>query len=238
MKSKSSDFTYHALKEKRDQPVKKLKYRKVGGRIQNVIGEDGKAVTYISEDRTVDNVWRIRCLQPANKEEWVNFDTQKPVDLIERILAISSNEGDLVLDCFCGSGTTLVAAERMKRRWIGCDLGRFATHTTRKRLLDVSNVRPFVVQNLGKYERQAWQAAEFSATEDVRVREARYRNFILDLYHAEPVTGYSWLHGARNNRMVHVGAVDAPVTLSDVKAIAAEVWRAVGGGKDAPRTAG
>lgn len=238
VKSKSSDYTYHALKEKRDQPVKKLKYRKVGGRIQNVIGEDGKAVTYISEDRTVDNVWRIRCLQPANKEEWVNFDTQKPVDLIERILAISSNEGDIVLDCFCGSGTTLVAAERMKRRWIGCDLGRFAIHTTRKRLLDIPNVRPFVVQNLGKYERQAWQTAEFSATEDVRVREARYRNFIIDLYRAEPVTGYTWLHGARNGRMIHVGAVDAPVTLSDVKSIAAEVWRAVGGGKDAPRTAG
>src|SRR5581483_389342 len=124
VKSKATDYEYHALKEKRDKPVKKLKYKKVDGKIQNVIGEDGKAVTYISDERTVDNVWRIRCLQPANEKEWVNYQTQKPVDLIQRILEISSNEGDLVLDCFCGSGTTAVAAEIMKRRWITCDLGR------------------------------------------------------------------------------------------------------------------
>jgi len=108
----------------------------------------------------------------------------------------------------------------------------------RKRLLDEGNVKPFVVQNLGKYERQAWQAAEFSSPENLREREARYRKFILDLYHATPVTGYSWLHGTRSGRMVHVGAVDAPVTLADVKAIASEVWKAVGKGKDAPETAG
>jgi len=124
VKSKGVNYTYNALKEKRDEPVKKLKYKKVDGRIQNVIGEDGKAVTYMSEDRTVDNVWRIRCLQPANIGEWVYFETQKPVDLVERILAIASKPGDLVLDCFSGSGTSLVAAEGMGRRWIGCDLAR------------------------------------------------------------------------------------------------------------------
>jgi adenine-specific DNA-methyltransferase len=170
--------------------------------------------------------------------ESVGYPTQKPEALLERIVKASSKEGDLVLDCFCGSGTTAAVAERIGRRWIACDLGRFAIHTTRKRLLGIPNVRPFVVQNLGKYERQAWQVAEFASAKDIRVREARYRNFILDLYHAEAITGYSWLHGAKNGRMVHVGAVDAPVTLSDVKAIAAEVWRAVGGGKNAPKTAG
>lgn len=234
VKSKESNYTYHALKEKRDNPVTKLKYRKVDGKIQNVIGEDGKAVTYVSEERTVDNVWRIRCLQPANKAEWVNYDTQKPVDLIERILSISSNPGDLVLDCFCGSGSSLIAAERLGRRWIGCDLGRFAVHMSRKRLLSIPNVQPFAVQNLGRYERQAWQAAEFAAPGDLGEREALYRAFILDLYRATPVTGHTWLHGMKNSRMVHVGAVDAPVTLTDVKAIAAELWRSVGSGKDTP----
>jgi DNA modification methylase len=240
VKSKSSSYAYHALKEKRDQPVKKLKYRKVDGRIQNVIGDDGKAVTYISEDRTVDNVWRIRCLQPANKEEWVNFDTQKPVDLIERILAISSNEDGLILDCFCGSGTTLIAAERMKRRWIGCDLGRFAIHTSRKRLLDIPNVRPFVVQNLGKYERQLWAGAQFGDGNGKRAaaRQRAYVEFILKLAQATPLHGYTWLHGVKGGRMVHVGAVDAPVSIGDVAQIAAEFKRAVGTGKDAPKTNG
>jgi DNA modification methylase len=62
----------------------------------------------------------------------------------------------------CGSGTTAAVAEKLNRRWITCDLGRFAIHTARKRLLSIENVKPFVVQNLGKYERQAWQAAEFN----------------------------------------------------------------------------
>ena len=70
--------------------------------------------------------------------------------------------GDVVLDCFCGSGTTAAVAEKLNRRWIACDLGRFAIHTTRKRLLGIPGVKPFVVQNLGKYERQQWQVAEFA----------------------------------------------------------------------------
>jgi adenine-specific DNA-methyltransferase len=168
---------HNPLKELRDAPVKKLKYRKVAGQIKNVIGPDGKAVTYISEDRTVDDVWRIRCLQPANIEENVLFRTQKPVDLLERILRLGSNEADLVLDCFCGSGTTAVAAERLGRRWIAADLGRFAVHTSRKRLLSVPGVQPFEVQNLGKYERQLWQSAEFG--EPVGVRTASYFRFLL-----------------------------------------------------------
>jgi hypothetical protein len=168
----------------------------------------------------------------------VGYPTQKPESLLERIIKASSNPADLILDCFSGSGTSAAVAEKLGRRWIACDLGRFAIHTTRKRLLAILGVKPFVVQNLGKYERQAWQAAEFPTPDDLREREARYRAFILDLYRATPVSGHIWLHGAKGGRMVHVGAVDAPVTLADVKSIAAEVWRAVGTGKDAPETAG
>ncbi len=147
------------------------------------------------------------------------------------------------MDCFVGSGTTAVVAESLGRRWIACDLSRFAIHTTRKRLLGIPNLKPFIVQNLGKYERQAWQVAEFPANgtnrlEEQREREAAYRSFILDLYRAKPVTGHTWLHGAKSGRMVHVGAVDAPVTLADVKAIARETWKAVATGKDAPSKTG
>ena len=143
-----------------------------------------------------------------------------------------------MLDCFAGSGTTAAVAEKLGRRWITCDLGRFAIHTTRKRLLSIPNVRPFVVQNLGKYERQAWQKVEFASPEDVRLREARYRRFILELYKADPINSGTWLHGVKLGRMVHVGAVDAPVTLADVKAIARETWQRVGTGEDAPEEAG
>jgi DNA modification methylase len=67
--------------------------------------------------------------------ERIGYPTQKPEALLERIIKASSNEGDLVLDCFCGSGTTAAVAEKLNRRWITCDLGRFAIHTARKRLL-------------------------------------------------------------------------------------------------------
>jgi adenine-specific DNA-methyltransferase len=173
-------------------------------------------------------------------QEATGFGTQKPEALLERIVNASSKESDLVLDCFCGSGTTAAVAEKLKRRWIACDLGRFAIHTTRKRLLGIPDVKPFIVQNLGKYERQQWQVAEFPANGKDRLaeqkeRETGYRKFILELYHATPVSGHVWLHGVKGGRMVHVAAVDAPVTRADVNAIAAEVWKASGKGANSPQ---
>ena len=146
----------------------------------------------------------------------------------------------MVLDCFCGSGTTAAVAEKLKRRWIACDLGRFAIHTTRKRLLSIPNVRPFVVQNLGKYERQMWAGAQFGETNGNQAaeRQRAYIEFILKLAQATPLNGYTWLHGVKGGRMVHVGAVDAPVSVGDVTQIAAEFKRAIGTGKDAPKTNG
>ena len=85
----------------------------------------------------------------SGSRESVHYPTQKPEALLERIVRASSHEGDLVLDCFCGSGTTAVVAERLKRRWIVADSGRIAVHTTRKRLLRAEGVRPFAVQQSG-----------------------------------------------------------------------------------------
>jgi len=129
------------------------------------------------------------------------YATQKPEALLERIIKASSNEGDLVLDCFVGSGTTAAVAEKLGRRWIACDLGRFAIHTTRKRLLGIPNVRPFVVQNLGKYERQAWQAAEFGVRElapavgERQQAAALQRNGVPQI-HSRPVSRHA-PHGPR-----------------------------------------
>ena len=185
------------------------------------------------------SIWDDISPVQGSSRERTDYATQKPEALIERIIKASSNEGDLVLDCFCGSGTTAAVAEKLNRRWIACDLGRFAIHTTRKRLLGIPDVKPFIVQNLGKYERQQWQVAEFPANGKDRLaeqkeRETAYRKFILELYHATPVSGHVWLHGVKGGRMVHVAAVDAPVTRADVNAIAAEVWKASGRGPGSP----
>jgi adenine-specific DNA-methyltransferase len=200
-----------------------------------------RLIRYLDESlgQPATSVWID--LSPVNSQaaERVNYDTQKPEALLDRIIKASSNESGLILDCFCGSGTTAAVAEKLNRRWITCDLGRFAIHTTRKRLLGIPDVKPFIVQNLGKYERQQWQAAEFPANGKDRLaeqkeRETAYRKFILELYHATPVSGHVWLHGVKGGRMVHVAAVDAPVTRADVNAIAAEVWKASGRGPNSP----
>ena len=92
------------------------------------------------------------------------YPTQKPEELLERIILVSSNEGDLIADFFCGSGTTAAVAEKLGRKWITSDLGKFGIHTTRKRLIQVQRdlktagkpFRAFEVLNLGRYERQAY----------------------------------------------------------------------------------
>jgi len=184
------------------------------------------------EGISLQDVWAD--VYPINSQafERLGYPTQKPEALLERIIRASSNEGDLVFDCVCGSGTTAVVAEKLGRRWVASDLSRFAIHTARKRLLSIPDVRPFAVQNLGKYERQLWQAAEFGA--GAQARTTAYRRFILAVYNAKPVEGYAWLHGVKQGRLVHVGTVDSPVTVGDVKQIAAEFRRAIGTGTEAP----
>jgi adenine specific DNA methylase Mod len=142
----------------------------------------------------IQSLWTDLKLIDSWSAEAVGYPTQKPEALLERIIKASSNEGDLVLDCFVGSGTTAAVAEKLNRSWIACDLSRFAIHTTRKRLLSISGVRPFVVENLGKYERQLWQTGQFAkdgpeTADEVTRRHRAYVEFILQLYHATPVHG-------------------------------------------------
>ncbi len=181
-----------------------------------------------TKGKQIEDIWTDISAANSMADERTTYATQKPEALLERIIKSSSNQGDLVLDCFCGSGTTATVAEKLDRRWITCDLGRFAIHTTRKRLLSIDNLKPFVVQNLGKYERQAWQTAEFSDPTQRASAQLRYRNFILDLYHAASIDGYLWLHGVKGGKLVHVGSVDAPISLGEVRSIVNEFWRVKG----------
>jgi DNA modification methylase len=195
-----------------------------------VLSSTGKSLNrkrYLKDAKgtPITDLWDdVNRISPTSSER-LNYPTQKPESLLERIIKASSNEGDLVFDCFCGSGTTAAVAEKLKRRWITCDLGRFAIHTARKRLLSNPDVKPFIVQNLGKYERQHWMNHEFNNLQDRLIQEKSYRNFILNLYNADKIDGYTWLHGVKKGRMVHIGSVDAPVSLGDVRAIIQELWK-------------
>lgn len=191
---------------------------------------------YLNKGQAYTDTWTDIPKLRGNHPERTPYPTQKPKDLLKRIIDASSKPGDLVLDCFCGSGTTAVTAEENKRRWITCDLSRFSIHTTRKRLLNTPQITPFIIQNLGKYERQAWQISEFG--NDINLKVRLYINFILSLYCAQPLEGHLWLHGVKGKRLVHVGSVDSPISPLDVGQIVAEYKRTIGTGKDAPKTNG
>lgn len=155
----------------------------------------------------------------SDTSERVGFPTQKPEALLERIIRASSNKGQLVADFFCGSGTTSSVAEKLGRRWIACDLSRYSVHVTRKRLLEIEGCNPFEILNLGRYERQVWQGAAFGGSRGDRITDRmiyEYLAFVLKLYGAEPISGSQHLHGRRSGAMVHVGPVDAPVTIGEV----------------------
>ena len=189
------------------------------GRIVNAKGPDGKVMYRETDEKTVDDVWRISMLQPADRTENCGFPTQKPEAVLRRILGAASCKDSLVADFFCGSGTTLAVAEKLGRRWIGCDLGRWGIHITRKRLLGIKNCKPFEVLNLGQYERQYWQGVTFGSSRSKSLSEQslyEYLAFVLKLYGAQPVAGMENLHGKKGKSMVHIGAVDAPVTIDEV----------------------
>lgn len=113
-------------------------------------------VLYRFEGALIDDVWSDCPAVFRLISEKINYDTQKPEKLLERIIKASSNEGDLVCDFFGGSGTTAAVAERLGRRWITTDIGKPATLVMRKRFID-QEVKPFLYQSIGDYQKEAFQ---------------------------------------------------------------------------------
>jgi hypothetical protein len=182
---------------------------------------------YLSEYEGVplQDIWMDVSKIHNQSAELTGYATQKPRALIERILNVSSNPGDLVGDFFGGSGTTADVAERLGRKWITSDLGKFAIHTTRKRLIGVQrelksagkDYRAFEILNLGKYERQHFVGVnpnlrEAEQAAQLAKKEADFLDLILKAYRAEKTTGFATFHGKKAGRLVSVGPVNLPVT--------------------------
>ncbi|MFH7319611.1 site-specific DNA-methyltransferase [Desulfurivibrio sp. D14AmB] len=210
------------------------------GRIK--LGKDGKPIKrcrimFLDEMPGVplSDLWTdIKYLAGGAKESR-NYPTQKPEALLERIIKASSNEGDLIADFFCGSGTTAAVAEKLGRKWIASDLGKFAIHTTRKRLIGVQrqlkadgrDYRAFEILNLGRYERQHYIGVNPDLREEEReqqlaAKEAAFLELILRAYQAEKTDGFTCFHGKRAGRLVAVGPVNLPVTRLFVEEIILE----------------
>ncbi|MFH0980013.1 MAG: site-specific DNA-methyltransferase, partial [Planctomycetota bacterium] len=183
-----------------------------------------------SDDKVADTVWDDVKAYENEKD----YPTQKSTDLLTRIIEWASPAGGLVADFFCGSGTTGAVAEKLGRRWIMADLGRFAIHTTRKRLIDVQRTlsaegkpyRSFDVHNLGRYERQWWQQ------EALKGADTEHRRVVLEFFRAEVLdkAPSALLHGRKNGAFCHVDGIDSIFTRSEAVALAKAA--AAAGGKE------
>ncbi len=193
-------------------------------RLQKRAGKEAYKVFLNEDGKRVGDVWPIQHIN-ASAAERIDYPTQKPEELLERIVQASSNEGDLVADFFCGSGTTAAVAEKLGRKWIVSDLGKFAIHTTRKRLIGVQrqlkaegkDYRAFEILNLGKYERQHYigvnpNLREAEQQKQLEEKEAAFVDLILRAYRAEKTDGFATFHGKKAGRLVAVGPVNLPVT--------------------------
>jgi adenine-specific DNA-methyltransferase len=232
--SKGSNYIWNLVGQPyRDEEMKRY----------NKVDEEGQRYALIKRRRTDNTVYYGRtypkeegkrindvishvAVMSSTTEERLDFGTQKPEELLKNFILASSSPGDIVADFFCGSGTTLAVSEKLGRRWIGCDLSKFAVQVTRKRLLDIHNskdlidekkksygkpTRPFELWNIGNYETVYWQE-----------RQDEYLAFMLKLYQTAPLTGFRYLHGRKGDRTVHIGPLNAPVTMEDVEKVVIE----------------
>lgn len=184
--------------------------------------------------RPVQDLWTDIKLMHNISDERTGYATQKPEPLLERLIRASSSEGDLIADLFCGSGTTGVVSERLSRRWIMADLGRFAIHTSRKRLIDLQRklhgegepYRAFDVYNLGRYERQWWQKASLQGADE------EHRRIVLEFFEAEILnnTPSRLIHGRKGSAFCHVDGIDSMFSRQAASAVAQAV--AAAGGRE------
>ncbi|WP_281023690.1 site-specific DNA-methyltransferase [Minwuia sp. IMCC3009] len=193
-----------------------------------------------SHGRQLEDWWiDINPLRKRGGSNYVHeeffYPTQKPERLIERIVKTVTKDNDLVLDFFAGSGTTPAVCERIGRKWIAADLGKFAVHATRKRMISVQrrlkaegkDYRAFEILNLGKYERQHYVGVNPDLREEQRqqqleARERAFLNLILRAYRAEKTDGFASFHGKRAGRLVAIGPVNMPVSRLFVEEIILE----------------
>ena len=260
--TKRDSYSWNTQYKEYDEKYIKSKFNKLDkdGRLYRIDNIGDYSATSISEfrkrgliyDYPSGKVGLIRYLDEAKGEvitdiwldvnevnsqalEDTKYATQKPEALLHRIIQASSNENDLVADFFCGSGTTAAVAEKLGRKWIVSDLGKFAIHTTRKRMIGVQrqlkaegkDYRAFEILNLGKYERQHYigvnpNLRQAEQQKQLDEKEAAFLELILRAYKAEKVEGFTAFHGKKAGRLVAVGPVNLPVTRLFVEEIILE----------------
>ncbi|HAJ44586.1 MAG: Site-specific DNA-methyltransferase [Parcubacteria group bacterium GW2011_GWC1_43_61] len=216
-KSKEYDFNYSAVGILTGEK-QRVKYtgKDEKGYFKSYKHSDGKVYKkYFDEDEVMPQIdwWMdISIIQSSN--ERIGYPTQKPEALLERIIKASSNEGDVVADFFCGGGTTLAVAQKLKRRFIGCDSSRVAVSVTLDRLVKIGEEMSGVESDVRKGNKEAKQAKlgmEFEKVPNIEVSylgvypsekfasilQDEFVDFVLTCYGASKNTAQGVAHGFR-----------------------------------------
>jgi adenine-specific DNA-methyltransferase len=235
--------------------IDKMRALDAGGRIHYPVTGMPRQKRYVSEyeGTVIQDIWMDVNKIHNQSMELLGYPTQKPVALLERIISASCPPSGLVLDCFAGSGTTAEAAERLGRRWIGIDNGKYAVHLARKRLIQLhgqprppekaqydyvecekcKNVDrkekpqrspgPFNVRPFTVENMGVYQRAE--EWQGFQTKRSLYRDEMIKVFGGEPVAHSPLLHGKKGNAWIHVGPLDGPVSSGQVWSIAREAQR-------------
>ena len=211
----------------------KISHQRNSGEIQKQYLDESHGVPLSTVWDDIKQTYSMHLTHRAREE--VGYPTQKPEALLERIIKASSNEGDLVADFFSGSGTTIAVAEKLGRKWIGSDLGKFAIHTTRKRMISVQrelkekgqNYRAFEILNLGKYEIQHYIGINLNEREEQKIQQqqAKEKDFIkliIRAYKAEKIENFRCFVAKKAGRLVAVGPLNTPTSRLFVAEVIAE----------------
>jgi DNA modification methylase len=232
-KSRSS-YTFHRLEEERDKPIKvnRRYWDAAKGHFATLRDDQGKVLYAERSERIVDDVWVIAAVS-SDEGKQLDYPTQKPEELIQRAVIASSNPGDIVLDCFIGSGTTAAVAQKLGRRWIGADINKGAIQTTEKRLAGIIRERISAGQT---------EQLTVDAEDDRRARPAqasftvrRVNDYDLQIQHNEAVElavehlgvertrADTFFHGTLGRELVYIVPFDHPSTLLDLQAVVHEL---------------
>ena len=225
-----SKAVFHPLTEKRDQPVKQLVRKKVDGKMINARDADGNVMYQVTEKRVIDNVWRLSMLQPADKTQNLFYPTQKPESVIERILLASSRPGDLVFDCFMGSGTTQAVAMKLGRRFIGADINLGAIQTTARRLISVASDLQGEIETpheSGKDDHSGFELYNVNHY-DVFRNPLQAKDLLIEALEINKLEMNSVFDGEKDGRMVKIMPVNRISTRADLNELLAgfdyKIW--------------
>lgn len=223
--AKGAGYTFNTQYEKRDEPVKQLVRKFVDGKAINARDENGNVMYKMSYEKRIDDVWRISMLQPADKVEPVGYPTQKPERLIERMILASSKPGDLVFDCFMGSGTTQAVAMKLGRRFIGADINLGAIQTTTKRLLSVVKELEESQASMGSADDTKYTGFEVYNVNnyDFFRNPVEARDLLIAALEIQPFPQSDVWDGELDGRMVKIMPVNRIATKADLKELLANL---------------